>query len=414
MTTHEGLDIVVDTVAELLHLRIGLRPDQTLRGRLRRSIHEEASRHGQDPASFLERLVSDRDALQALLNRVTVQETGFFRHPEQFETLVRDILPTLRPPVRIWSAGCANGQEAYTLAMLLEEADVDGVVIATDLSTAALQRTRAASYARRELAGVSTERLARHFTVVGDRWDVATPVRDRVKTLHHNLLDPIPVEIHACQVVFCRNVLIYLSVDQVRLFLDRVADCLPPAVTLYVGAAETIWQASDRFRAVHLGGSFVYRRAPDRPVPRIQTKPEQPRVAAPGRRTGDGDLPSRRRGTTVVRPTPSAARRRAHPVAEPEIVDAEELERSAQAAFAEGDYDRAIVWFRKCAFLRPHDPMAQLHLGLALEANGDEPAARRAFAAARHVLVSAGPNPNPEGLEGYAAAELLRLLDSKR
>jgi len=411
MTTpegQEGLDIVVDAVAELLHLRIGLRPDQTLRGRLRRSIHEEASRHGQDPTSFLERLVSDREALQALLNRVTVQETGFFRHPEQFETLVRDVLPTLRPPVRIWSAGCANGQEAYTLAMLLEEADVDGVVFATDLSTQALQRTQAASYARRELAGVSAERLARHFTAVGNHWEVAKPVRDRVRTLHHNLLDPIPPEIHACQVVFCRNVLIYLSVDQVGLFLDRVADCLPPTVTLYVGAAETIWQASDRFRAVHLGGSFVYRRASDRPAPRVLAKPEQPRLPAPVRRAT----------TTAARPTPSEARRRARlatqPEIEPEIVDTDELERSAQAAFAQGDYERAIVRFRKCAFLRPDDPMAQLHLGLALEATGDEPAARRAFAAARHILVTAGPDPDPAALEGYAATELLRLLDSKR
>jgi len=405
MTTGQGLDIVVNTVAELLHLRIGLRPDQTLRGRLRRSIHDEATRHGQDPTSFLERLVSDREVLQALLNRVTVQETGFFRHPEQFLTFVRDILPTLRQPVRIWSAGCANGQEAYTLAMLLEEADVDGVVIASDLSTAALQRTQAARYTRRELAGVSAERLARHFTTVGDHWEVAKPVRDRVKTVHHNLLDPIPMEIHACQVVFCRNVLIYLSVDQVRRFLDRVADCLPSTVTLYVGAAETIWQASDRFRGVQLGGSFVYRRAPDGPVPRVQPKPEQPGVPGPVRR-----------GAPVVRPTAPEARRRAQPAKapEPETRDADELERAAQAAFAEGDYERAIVAFRKCAFLSPHDPMAQLHLGLALEANGDEPAAKRAFAAARHILVTAGPDPDPAALEGYAATELLRLLDSKR
>ncbi len=85
-----------------------------------------------------------------------------------------------------------------------------------------------------------------------------------------------------------------------------------------------------------------------------------------------------------------------------------------QEAIAAGDFDAAIVAFRKCAFLTPHDPVAQLHLGLALEAAGDESSAQRAYAAARHALLESDPAHSIGGIEGYAAAELSSLLDIKQ
>jgi chemotaxis methyl-accepting protein methylase len=410
MTNSQALETVVDRVAELLHLRIGLRPDRTLRGRLRRAIRDEASRHGHDATTYLDRLAVDGDALQGLMNRVTVQETGFFRHPEQFEVLVRDVLPELSRPVKIWSAGCANGQEAFTLAMILEEQDIDGAVVATDLSTAALQRTTAARYTSRELSGLSPDRLGRHLARVGDIWEFNQQIRARVSTLHHNLLDPLPPAVQDCQVVFCRNVLIYVSPDQAGLFLDRIADTLSSATTLFVGGAETIWQVSDRFKAIHIGDTFIYRE----------------------RASGSGSVerPTQRERPTDPRPVPTATavaltararRESAGPASRAERAPSEPqaaeraalLEKMAQDAFAAGDHDAAVVAFRKCAYLTPDDPMAQLHLGLALEAAGDEASAKRAFAAARRALLDTGPDHSLAGLEGYAAAELLKLLDSK-
>jgi chemotaxis methyl-accepting protein methylase len=410
MTNSQALETVVDRVAELLHLRIGLRPDKTLRGRLRRAVRDEASRHGHDATTYLDRLAVDGDALQGLMNRVTVQETGFFRHPEQFEVLVRDVLPELSRPVKIWSAGCANGQEAFTLAMILEEQDIDGAVVATDLSTAALQRTTAARYTSRELSGLSPDRLGRHLARVGDIWEFNQQIRARVSTLHHNLLDPLPPAVQDCQVVFCRNVLIYVSPDQAGLFLDRIADTLSSATTLFVGGAETIWQVSDRFKAIHIGDTFIYRE----------------------RASGSGSVerPTQRERPTDPRPVPTATavaltararRESAGPASRAERAPSEPqaaeraalLEKMAQDAFAAGDHDAAVVAFRKCAYLTPDDPMAQLHLGLALEAAGDEASAKRAFAAARRALLDTGPDHSLAGLEGYAAAELLKLLDSK-
>lgn len=417
MTHHQALEAAVDQVTDLLHLRIGLRPDKTLRGRLRRAVREEAALHGQDPSAYVDRLQADAEWLQGLLDRVTVQETGFFRHPEQFEVLVRDVLPELTRPVRIWSAGCANGQEAYTLAMLLEEQRIDGSVIATDVSTAALRRTSAARYSARELSGLSPDRIGRHLTSTGDGWEVDQPVRARVSTLHHNLLDPLPPQVLSCEVVFCRNVLIYLSSDQVRLFLDRIAEGLAPATTLFVGAAETIWQVSDRFRALHAGDTFIYRQdivgvgaSSQRPTDQPTRRHTAPTAARPPSRNalrtwtsrgaaGESDRSGRRAGRAPALPEP--------------VEPADPLETAGQQAMAAGDHDAAVVAFRKWAYLRPHHPLAQLHLGLALEAAGDEGSAKRAFAAARRALVEAGPDHTPAGIEGYAAAEILKLLDSK-
>lgn len=426
MTHSHALEAVVDRVADLLHVRIGLRPDKTLRGRLRRAVREEAARHGQEPTAYLDRLTVDAAWLQGLMDQVTVQETGFFRHPEQFEVLVRDVLPAMPRPVRIWSAGCANGQEAYTLAMLLEEQGIDGTVIATDLSTAALRRTAEARYRARELTGLSPSRIERHFNRVGDLWEATDAVRSRVSTLHHNLLDPLPPEVLTCQAVFCRNVLIYLAPEQVRRFLDRLAGSLPPSMTLVVGAAETLWQASDRFRAIRIGDTFIYRKRTAGTPPSRQgaarderdERRERDRLPRRNRRERPAVPPAAprepaRRVVGAERVEGAERHAAAAPEPGPHAQPADQLETAGQHAIAAGDYDAAVVVFRKWTYLEPHNPVAQLHLGLALEAAGDQGSARRAFAAARSALVDAGPDHTPAGLDGYAATEILKLLDSR-
>jgi chemotaxis protein methyltransferase CheR len=321
--------------------------------------------------------------------------------------------------VRIWSAGCANGQEAFSLAMLLQEQGVDGCVIATDLSTAALQRTTAARYTSRELSGLSPDRIASHMARTGDSWEVNKPTRDRVSTLHYNLLDRLPPEIRSCQVVFCRNVLIYLSPEHARALLDRIADTLLPAISLFLGAAETIWQVSDRFKAIPVGDTFIYRRAITEAAS-DETGPERRTVP-----TDSGQAPFKRtvrtRAAYVVAgkqsdPRSSRAVTGTGPLTAPteSAESTGQLARSGEDAMAAGDIQAAVVAFRKFAYLAPHDPVAQLHLGLALEAAGDEQSAQRAYAAARRALLEADPADSDGGIKGYATAEFVRLLDSKQ
>ncbi len=406
--SHDQLDAVVDQVTKLLNAQIGLRPEPTLRGRLRRCIRDEAAATGTELTTYAGTLTQP-DALQRLLNRITVQETSFFRHPEHFEVLARDVLPHLSQPVTIWSAGCANGQEAYSLAMVLEEQGIAGNVIASDLSTAALHRTDAGRYAPREVSGLSPARLARHMTHSGKGWQVNDAIRNRVSTMRHNLVDPSPDRVRTAQVVFCRNVLIYFSPDHARAFLDHVADALPRSGYLFLGSAESIWPVSDRFETVRIDETFIYRR---------RTAPAPARV--PGSVLGPLPVPVPVPVRPVEQPPARLARRavRAHrPALTAVPVKAESpngLARDGQQALDAGDTQLAIIAFRKWAYLAPDDAIAHLHLGLALEAAGDEPSAQRAFGAARRALLHGEEGHVDSAMEGYAADELLGLLASKQ
>ena len=402
MNSGQEIEAAVDRVSQLLHQRIGLRPEPALVGRLRRCIRDDALGRGQGLDTYLDTLLVDGEALQSLLNRVTVQETAFFRHPEHFELLAREILPTLVPPVTLWSAACSNGQEAFSLAMLLEEHGINGRVIATDLSTKALQRTSAARYSSRELSGLSPDRIERHLTREGHAWIINSNIRARVSSLQHNLVHPVPAQVRPCQVIFCRNVLIYFSPGHARAFLDQVADALP-AASLFLGAAETIWQLSNRYETVRSGDTFSYR-------PRAEiTKPDEQssRTVAPSHNHPRSIRDKGRPAPVTVPPPP-------RPAPASEVASAVSLARAGQQASAAGDVQAAVVAFRKHAYLAPHDPIAHLHLGLALESAGDQPSARRAYAAARHALTQTDPADIHHATEGYTTADLIRLLDSKK
>lgn len=429
MSPDPAVEALVDRVAEILKREIGLRPEATLRGRLRRSIRDEAHTHGQTLDAYVAGLAASPAALQGLFNRVTVQETSFFRHPEHFRVLARDILPTLPQPVTIWSAGCANGQEAYSLAMVLDEYRIEGRVIATDMSTSALHRTESARYNTRETAGITPDRLKRYFTHSHHGWHAKESLRSRVKTLQHNLIDGVPELARPAQVVFCRNVLIYFSSEHAKALVNRVADMMPGAA-IFLGSAEAMWPISDRYETVHTGDTFYYRLRPS-PV-----APDPSPTAAPTRSTPHprststptavarvrhpGTTPDTARRSAPERTVPAPATRQPaqavshHPVSQRDADEAAVLARSGQQALDAGDYAQAIAAFRKCAYLVPDDVLAHLHLGLALEASGDMRAARRAFDTARRALLDKDPTHIEPAIGGYATNELLRLLDTKR
>jgi chemotaxis methyl-accepting protein methylase len=409
MTSQAAVEAAVDEVGALLDTRIGLRPQSTLRGRLRRSIRDEAIASGDDLEGYVERLAANGGMMQSLVNRVTVQESGFFRHPDHFAVLADDILPALTPPVSIWSAGCANGQEAYSLSMVLEEQGIDGSVLATDLSTSALERTAAATYDTREISGLSTLRRRRHLTRHGERWTVNAPLRSRVTTMQHNLLDGIPARVPTCQVVFCRNVLIYFSPEHTVAFLDKLATALPSGAYLFLGAAESMWHVTDRFQAVQLGESFAYRR---RGQPHHRLREPLAATPVPAR-----SMP-RRRHTAPVHTAPARPPQTsvlppvgASPTSAREVQDVADAGRRALDA---GETAAAVVAFRKWAYLAPDDPMSSLHLALALEAGGHHTFAQRAFGVARAAALRRGGSIEATELGGYSPEELVRLLESKQ
>ena len=435
MTAGPDVESILAPAAGLLLRELGLRPDPSILGRLRRCLADEAAARHESPATYLATLTDSPEARQALFNSVTVQETAFFRHPGQFEALARQVIPRIRGPVTVWSAGCANGQEAYSLAMVLDEAGRDGTVMATDVSTRALERAASARYSTRELSGLSAARRDRYLVATPGGWQIRPGLRRRVTFGHHNLATgALPDFVARCQVVFCRNVLIYFSPEHAISLLRRLATELQVDACLFLGYAETIWQVTDVFEPVRIGEAFEYHR-------RRQTPLAAPAVASTtaaslrtGRATDTGADPGRRparsseradrngaQNEDPLRATDEPAHRSDEPAGghddEPPraIVDpAAEPERAGQAASADGDHQAAIVAFRKCTYLAPDEPMGHVNLGFALEAAGDLEAAQRAFQAARSALRRRQSSDGEPALGGYRVEELAVLLDRKR
>ena len=388
-----ALDPVEHEVARLLDERIGLKSNLSFRPRLTRALRDLAIARNIDDGQLGRALLADASLLDDLLDRITVQESGFFRHPEQFEAIARLLMPAIDGPLRAWSAASANGQEAYSLAMLFAEADRPGSVLASDVSQAARRRTADGRYADREMRGVSADRRRRHFSGDGDSWLAKQPLRDMVVAQRHNLIDTIPPHVATCQIVMCRNVLIYFGEPHARLFLDRLADVMAPNAHLFLGGAETMWQISDRFEPMQIGSAYAYR-------PRPRPRPVTGRAAATGT-------------TPALRPPRSP---RPKPVQSAGTSDLTVVEAGTDYGLiggrlmADGLIAEAVVAFRQWSYDSPDDPLAHFQMGIALDCLDDTRMARRAYRAALAALDRCDAQQLANVLKGFERTELRNLL----
>jgi chemotaxis methyl-accepting protein methylase/chemotaxis signal transduction protein len=304
--------------ARLLAERTGMQVTPGLRERLAACLDGAARAGGRTPAGYAAALTADPGAFQRLLDCVTVQESGFFRHPDQFAALASEVLPALEGPVVVWSAGCGNGQEAYSLAMeLAASGRPDWQVLATDISAAAVARTRAGRYTAAEVAGIPPVHR-RWLRPVGDLWEVDPALRARVRVEQAGLTAGLPAEPGRCQVVFCRNVLIYLSSPVAESFLTRLAGWLAPGGLVFLGYSETTLPPTRGLQPHQVGGVHVLRAVPGAPPDEVATAERTggPRASGgPGRQHGSrglwtttgAELPGRLRSPTGG-PAPAAAR----------------------------------------------------------------------------------------------------------
>ena len=194
--------------------------------------------------------------VEALLNN----ETYFFRDRAPFDVLQHYALLELvqrrskSKRIRIWSAGCSTGQEAYSLSMLFaEEADkwrgwtID--ILGSDVSTACIDRARAGTYSQFEVQrGLGINQMIKWFEECPDGWRVVEPLRKPVRFQVHNLLEPAPHP-GAFDIVLCRNVLLYLSPEKKALAFDRIAGAMADDGWLMLGAGETVIGQTNRFGA---------------------------------------------------------------------------------------------------------------------------------------------------------------------
>ena len=186
----------------------------------------------------------------SLVESLLVHETYFYRHPDQLAVFAREILPEVArargaTPLQIWCAGCATGEEAYTLAFLLRDAGCAARVLATDLSPESIAVARAARY-RRSLGLGSFREMPpaawRHFAPVageGDAFTVAPGIRGTVEFAVHNLMQPHPPGF-AADVISCRNTLLYFGESGCRQAEATLVAAARPGTILLLGPAERL------------------------------------------------------------------------------------------------------------------------------------------------------------------------------
>ncbi len=168
--------------------------------------------------------------------------------------------------LRVWSAGCSTGEEAYTIAILILESGLfEGWridVFGTDISRAALARARKGEYGRHALRETEDADRVRFFEPVGeDRWRIVDRVRRIVSFGHLNLADPRTFAlVGTVDAIFCRNVLIYFSAEVKRRLIGHFFDHLAPGGYLLLGHSESLLNLSTDFELVHLEYDLVYRR----------------------------------------------------------------------------------------------------------------------------------------------------------
>lgn len=207
---------------------------------------------------------------QRVAEAMVTTETSFFRDVHPFETLKEVIFPDLferragSRTLRIWSAACAAGQEAYSVAMLLKEhftelADWHVRILASDVSSTMIERAKLGSYSQLEInRGVPTHLLARHFERDGLEWKVDENIRQMVEFKQINLTRPLP-PLPEMDIIFARNVLIYFDEATRREVLGRLARGLRKDGYLFVGGAETMIAYGDLFYRLQIDRTSCYR-----------------------------------------------------------------------------------------------------------------------------------------------------------
>jgi chemotaxis protein methyltransferase CheR len=323
---------------------------------------------------YVARLTPNSAELQLVLDSITVTHTWFMRDSGQLR-IISELLQqrsALAAPLKVWIPGCATGEDAYSVAMLAEQAGRSVEVLGTDINLGALQRAARGNYgsfAVRELPDIE-----RYFAR-GPRstFQLAERVKKCVRFERHNLLEnPTRSD---WDVVLCRNVLIYISRERARAMVERLADSLVVGGCLLLGASEVVFEVPPQLDATYVAGRLALRRVAENGARRPSRPPIPTLVPHAPRERWHAPLPALPRAAASIAPLPSA------PPASPLSLEAllarghELLDRSELSA--------AITEYQLAVELDSTRGEAHMYLGIALYIEGSiEPALHELRAAA--------------------------------
>lgn len=354
----------------------------------RRAIAASSERRA---AEYASRLAGEPDLLAALIAETSVGETYFFRDPAQFEVLRTTVLPALERaaaqgrPLRVWSAGCSTGEEAYSLAMLLDGRGLleRAVLHASDVSERAIQTARRGRYGPWSFRGSDAAWRERCFARNGNRWSVEARFR-RIDFQVHNLMNG-PLAAGAFDLIVCRNVLLYFERAALERGTAALAAALVPGGWLVTSPTDPPLPGEAGFEHVLTPAGIMYRR-PEVRVPALAAP--APAVEPPARPAAVHPRHTRPRRTPA--PAPDAQAQLARALT---FLDA-------------GQPHQAAVAARRALFLDRSLAVALLTLARALRLTGKRAAAQRALERSIALLDALPPHDAVRGAGGATAGRL--------
>lgn len=244
--SNDEFDAILDLLRRHRQFDLGQYKDRCVRRRIAKRLRVCRAT---SVAAYLELLEQNADEIDALLATLSIHVSQFFRNPDTFVVLERDILPRLcrevraagRGQLRLWSVGCAGGEEPYSLALLIDELAPQGLeveILATDISRPVIEAASEGLFEASRVTEVPPPVLEKYFRPEDGRYRLDARIRQMVRFQRHNIMTA--GDCPAADLILCRNVLIYFSRPEQERILQRFAAALPPFGVLVLGRAETL------------------------------------------------------------------------------------------------------------------------------------------------------------------------------
>jgi len=225
----------------------------------------------EDYLTFL-RSPMGRNELNELFDAITINETYFFRAPQQFEAFETHIVPEIlatrqnlfNPVFRIWSAAASTGEEAYTLAIIVAEKlypRVQFQILASDINKSVLEQARQGVYKEYSVRNIPQHLLKKYFTQQGGNYILNDEIKQMVKFMNINLYDAQQMRtVTNCDVIFCCNVLIYFDMPSKQQVVTHLYNSLNKGGYLFIGYSESLHGISKAFKLVHFPKAMAYQK----------------------------------------------------------------------------------------------------------------------------------------------------------
>ena len=271
--TKQELQVLIEYIYEICGVHLDSSKEYLVKTRLDNLVTKNGCA---SYSEFYYRARSDRSGKinGDMINAITTPETLFFRDKHPFEImrskLINELIKkkskgAIPGQLRFWSAASSTGQEIYSLAIVLRET-IPNIekhqisLLATDISDVVLDLAKAGRYNKFEISrGLTPQQLTKYFIEKDQYWQIKDEIRKMVRFQKLNLMKPF-IGLGTFDIVFCRNVAIYFTLEDRKKLFDRIADLIVPEGYLFIGSSEFLTGISERFKAVRHGKAIYYQK----------------------------------------------------------------------------------------------------------------------------------------------------------